>query len=263
MRRQVAAEIVKLRTIWSTWLLFAITAGLVAALSTVIAFAPRRPRGGGAVILAARGTPHWFDSVFSIITISLDLALVLGILCVTAEYRHKTITPTYLAQPRRGRVVGAKLVSSALGGAVVGVVAGAVALVFGFLVVAGGIGNVGIMLTEYRHIVPGVLAAAVLYAVYGVGLGALLKNQVVAIVVGLGMTAVVEPIISGVVPSVGRWLPGEAAQALESVTANVSRGLAGSVAHLVPWWQGGLALLGYGIVLAGTGALTTLRSDVT
>ena len=127
---------------------------------------------------------------------------------MTGEYRHKTITPTYLAEPRRGRVVVSKLLASALGGAVVAVVAGAVALVFGFSVVGAGIGDVNRMLTEYRHVFPGVLAAAILYAIYGVGLGALLKNQVVAIVVGLGVTAILEPIIVGVVPSVGKWLPG-------------------------------------------------------
>ena len=96
------------------------------------------------------------------------------------------------------------------------------ALVFGFSVVGAGIGDVDRMLTEYRHVFPGVLAAAVLYAIYGVGLGALLKNQVVAIVVGLGVTAILEPIIVAVVPSVGRWLPGQVAQALESVTANAN-----------------------------------------
>ena len=262
MRRQVSAELKKFRTIWSTWLILGITAFVTAALTSVIAFAPRRHDRGG-VILAVRGSAHWFDSVFSILTVSLDLALVLGILCMTGEYRHKTITPTYLAEPRRGRVVASKLVASVLGGAVVGVVAGAVSLVFGLSVVAGGIGNLSTMLTEYRHVFPGVLAAAVLYAVYGVGLGALLKNQVVAIVVGLGVTAIVEPIVVGVVPAVGKWLPGQAAQALESVTANVSRGFGGGITQLVPWWQGGLALLGYGLVLAVTGALTTLRSDVT
>lgn len=261
MRRLVAAEVKKFTTIWSTWLVLGITAFLVAALTTVVAFAPRRHDHSG-VILAVRGSANWFDSAFSVLTVSLDLALVLGILCMTGEYRHKTITPTYLAEPRRGRVVGSKLLASTLGGTAVGIVAGAVALVFGLSVVAGGIGNVTVMLTEYRHVFPGILAAAILYAVYGVGLGALVKNQVVAIVVGLGVTAILEPIVVGVVPSVGKWLPGQAAQALESVTANVSRGLGGA-APLVPWWQGGLALLGYGIVLATAGALTTLRSDVT
>jgi hypothetical protein len=129
-------------------------------------------------------------------------------------------------------------------------------------VVAAGIGTLDRMLTEYRHVFPGVLAAAVLYAIYGVGLGALLKNQVVAIVVALGVTAIIEPIMVAAVPSVGKWLPGQAAQALESVTANAS-GLNNGLTHLVTWWQGGLALLGYGVVLAAAGSFTTLRSDVT
>ena len=43
----------------------------------------------------------------------------------------------------------------------------------------------------------------------------------------------------------------------------LNNGFNNSITQLVPWWQGGLALLGYGIVLATAGALTTLRSDVT
>ncbi len=261
MRRQVAAEIKKFRTIWSTWLLLGITAFLVGALTSIIAFAPHG-RGRRAVLFPMQGTTRWFDAIFSTLSVSLTLALVLGILCMTGEYRHKTITPTYLAEPRRGRVVMAKLLASALGGAAVAVVAGAVALVFGFSVVGAGIGNVGRMLTEYRHVFPGVLGAAILYALYGVGLGALLKNQVVAIIVGLGVTVIVEPILVGVVPSVGRWLPGQLADALQSVTANASGFMSGTT-NLVSWWQGGLGLLAYGIVLAAAGSLTTLRSDVT
>jgi ABC-2 type transport system permease protein len=261
MRRPVAAELKKFRTIWSTWLILGLTAVITAAITAVIAFAPH-DRGERALLFPPKGTARWFDSIFSPLTISLTLALVLGILCMTGEYRHKTITPTYLAEPRRGRVVVSKLIAAALGGVVVAVVGGAVALIFGFSVVGGGIGTVSTMLTEYRHVFPGVLVAAVLYAIYGVGLGALLKNQVVAIVVGLGVSAILEPIIVAVVPSVGKWLPGQVAQALESVTAN-AQGFNSGITHLVPWWQGGLALLGYGIVLATAGALTTLRSDVT
>jgi ABC-type transport system involved in multi-copper enzyme maturation permease subunit len=261
VKREVAAELKKLRTIWSTWLILGITAVLVGVITSVIAFAPHNNRGGD-LLFPVRGTTRWFDSVFSALTSCLTLALVLGILSMTGEYRHKTITPTYLAEPRRGRVVASKLLAAALGGVAVAVVAGAVALVFGFSVVGAGIGDVGRMLTEYRHVFPGVLAAAVLYAVYGVGLGALLKNQVVAVVVGLGVTTIIEPILVGVVPAVGKWAPGQVAQALESVTANAN-GFNNGIIHLVPWWQGGLALLGYGVVLAAAGSFTTLRSDVT
>ena len=58
----------------------------------------------------------------------------------------------------------------------------------------------------------------------------------------------------GVVPSVGEWLPGQAAQAL--VVGDGQRP-AGFGAAPPLWWRGGraaLALLGYGLVLAVVGS---------
>jgi len=258
------SEAFKLRTVWSTWMLLGITAVLTAALGSLVGFVPRRRETE--VLFPAHGSSPWYDLVFSVMTVAIDLALVQGVLLMTGEHRHKTVTPTFLAEPRRGRVAGAKLVVACAAGLVVAVVAGSVGLAFGFGAVAGGLGTAARMLTEFRHVWPGVAAAAVLFGAYGVGLGALLKNQAVAIVVGLGATAIVEPIIVAAAPSVGRWLPSSAAQALESVTANpaVRGGFGGGgLTHLVTWWEGALVLLAYGVVLCAAGSFTTLRADVT
>ena len=264
MTRLLRSEVLKLRTVWSTWVLLGVAAVLTGALSVVIGFVPRNRRDVG-VMFPARGTVGWYDVVFSVMTVAIDLALVLGVIMITGENRHKTITSTFLAQPRRGRVATSKLLVALGAGLVVAVVAGAVSLIFGYGTVAGGLGSSGRMLTEFRHVWPGVAAACVLFAAYGVGLGATLKNQVVALVVGLGATAIVEPILVAAVPSVGRWLPSEVAQALESVTARPQvRGAFGSgLTHLVTWWEGALVLLAYGVALVAAGSFTTLRADVT
>ena len=49
--------------------------------------------------------------------------LVIGILCITNEFRHGTITPTLLVSPNRIRLVLAKLVASLLVGFVLGLLA--------------------------------------------------------------------------------------------------------------------------------------------
>lgn len=266
MIRLLRAEVLKLRTIWSTWVVLGVTMFLTGGLGVLTALAPHR-RAVEELLYPARGSSRWFDLVLSTMTVSIDLALILGILIITGEYRHKTITPTLLYEPKRRNIVTSKLLTSAGGGVVVGIAGGLVGLVLGFGLVAGGFGDTGRMLTEYRHVFPGVLAASVLYAIYGLGLGAFLKNQVVALVVGLGVIAVVEPILEGLVPSVYRWLPGGAAEALESVAINANRRGAGGPfsisVHLITWWEGALVLLAYGGVLAFVGTLTTLRADIT
>jgi ABC-2 type transport system permease protein len=262
--RLLRCEVFKLRTVWSTWVLLGITAVLCAGLMALVGFVPHHRHVVNP--FPPRGTSAWFDDLFSVMTLAVDLALVLGAIMITTEHRFKTITPTFLAEPRRWRMAAAKLIVALVGGLVVAVVAGVVALVYGFASVGAGLAPMARMLTEFRHVWPGVAAAAVLYGAYGVGLGALLKNQVVTIVVALVALAVVEPIVGAAAPSVGRWLPGYAAQALESVAASARMhaafGATSSV-HLLVWWAGALVIVGYGVVLAALGSFTTLRADVT
>jgi ABC-2 type transport system permease protein len=268
LTRLVRSEFFKVRTVWSTWVIVLVAMVLTGGFGVLVGFAPHR-RALAAGLFPAKGTAAWFDDVFSAMGVATALALIFGIIAVTGEYRHKTITPTFLVEPRRGHTVSAKLIVSAVVGALIAVSAGAIALLLGFGCVAGGFGNTIVMLTEYRHVFPGILVAAILYAVYGLGVGSMLKNQVLALVAGLGFEVVVTPIFVSALPSAGRYFPNQAAAALESVAAAAhghSRGVAifgASGSHLLTWWEGGLLLLGYGVVLALAGTLTTLRADVT
>jgi hypothetical protein len=259
VRAQVRSEILKLRTVWSTWLI----AGLAVAVSLLLGvlFALVLPHSGNlhGVLGPVRGSARWFDNLFSAMDIAQDLTLVLGVLCVTGEYRYETVTSTYLAEPHRGRVAAAKLAVAAGAGLAVGFAVAAAGLVLGFILVGSGDGTAPVMLAQYGRVIPAVVGAAALFAVYGTGLGAVLENQVVAVIVGLGFTLVVEPIVEAVAPQVAKYLPGYASQAL---AGSAARGIS-RVVPLLAWWEGIVALVVYGLVLATAGTVTTLRADVT
>ena len=294
MTRLVLTEVRKLWTIWSTYVLFGIVVVIDLGFGFPIAFAPGGRHGGEAGIVP-HGSTQWFTNVFSVLDNSRLLALVLGVLIITGEYRHKTVTPTFLAEPRRGRVVTAKLGVAFGGGIALGVLTMLMGLVIGFVLVAVKVHScvttsgvhlkLGIqvqqgmskatcsaqhglyfvasthdMWHDWSRIAPGVVLGTGLFAIYGLGLGALLKNQVVAIVVGLGFTLVVETIVGAIWPGIGEYLPGQAATALEDAGRITLRG---GTTELLPWWGGAIMLVIYGVVLAVVGTLTTLRSDIT
>jgi ABC-type transport system involved in multi-copper enzyme maturation permease subunit len=257
----VHSELLKLRTVWSTWLLLGITALIVLGIGAVIAVAPR---GRGAnLVLPPTGTAGWFDNVFSVMSVAQTFGLVLGIILVTGEFRHRTITPSLLVGPRRGQFVASKMSASAVAGLAVGVASGAAGLVLGVALVLAGNGTFAVMTGEFGRIIGGVVGASVLYALYGMGLGSLLRNQVVALVVGLAFGFVIEPIIGVALPAVGRYLPGEAALALYRSTSSAAGGFTSNRIHLLSWETAVLVLLAYAVVLAGAGALVLARTDIT
>jgi len=177
---------------------------------------------------------------------------LVGALSVTGEIRHGTIRPTFLATARRGRVVAAKIVASGVVGIVFGVVAVAVAVGIGSAVLAAR----GIPITldgsDYTLMPVGGIAAAALWAPIGVGLGALLRNQVATLVAIFLWLFFVENLLIDFVPGVGRFAPGAAAAAITGLDRETL--LAPAV---------GALLLGlYAAATAAAGTLATLRRDV-
>ena len=105
--------------------------------------------------------------------------------------------------------------------------------------------------------VAGVLAALALWGVVGVGLAALIREQVATVVGLLIYLFVVETILTnaGALDPVTKDLPGQANEAIAGSTLT-------NQDFLDPW-QGGLVLAGYGLVLAFAGTLLSARRDVT
>jgi hypothetical protein len=250
MTRLVRAEWTKLLTtrVWIGLLLGA--CAMVAGFSALLTgFAGDAESG-----LPPVGDPVFERLAFAVGANAVALALILGVIGMTQEYRHRTATPTYLTTPRRGRVVIAKLVGYAL----VAVPFALAVLAVNVLVVtvyAGARGAAPSMTGENLRVLAAAGAALVIYTVIGVGIGALLRNQVGAIVGALVYLYVVEPLIRSIPATAPafKWLPGGA---LEAMTATL-RG-----PELLQPWQGALLLLGYGLFAALLGTFLAVRRDV-
>jgi ABC-2 type transport system permease protein len=185
------------------------------------------------------------------------VTLIFGIVAVAGEYRHGTITDTYLSCPGRRPVIAAKLAVYGLVGAAAGLVSSAAALAVTAAWWAAKGGSLRLSGTDTWLTLGGGLAACFAFAVIGVGLGALIRNLAGAIAIALAWIALIEVIAGQLVGSgVARWLPYYASEALDRTDL-------GGATRLLPQWGGGLVLLGYAAMFAGAAVVTTLRRDVT
>jgi ABC-type transport system involved in multi-copper enzyme maturation permease subunit len=194
--------------------------------------------------------------------------LLIGTLMVTAEFRHKTLTPTFLATPKRGRVLWAKLLVGVLLGVLYGVigVAASVAASAGFL--AGfGLDTAFTSVDTWAQF-GRMLLAYVLWVLIGIGVGAVVRNQVGAIVGVLVFTQFIEPVARAAAAFVEdlsrytQYLPGAASDALVGSSVFAMSVPSGASVDALEWWAGGLVLLGYAVVLLVLGYIVSWRRDV-
>jgi ABC-2 type transport system permease protein len=249
MGRLVRAEWTKLLTtrVWIGLLVGGVVlSGGFAALFTGLAGQADGP--------PAVGDPEFERLVLSLVANATVFSLILGIIGTTQEFRHRTATPTFLAAPHRGQVVAAKLLAYAVAGIPFAVVVAAVTVLVAE-VYAGGRGAAPSLTGENLRVLLFAMLAIVIYAVIGVGLGALLRNQVGAIVGALVYLFVVENLIGGIPATSGayKWLPGGA---LSAMTASFDG------PDLLGPGQGAALLLGYGLVAAALGTAFSIRRDV-
>ena len=200
------------------------------------------------------GTPDFEQLALGVSANATVLFVVLGIIGTTQEYRHRTATPTFLTSPHRGRVVIAKLLAYLVAAIPMALLVIAVDVLV-VTVYAGARGAAPSLSGDNLRVLGGAWAALVIYAVIGVGVGALVRNQVGAIVGVLVYLFVVETIVQAIpaIDGAYKWLPGGA---LEAMTATFGQ------TDLLRAWQGGLVLLGYGLVAAALGTVLAVRRDV-
>jgi ABC-2 type transport system permease protein len=241
----IRAELLKARASRTTWILAALAPPLCAAWAglTVLLMG----QGGGMPLDAQ------IENVYSMTQQAYVFTLLLGVLGMAGENRHQTITWQFLVSPRRGRVVTAKLAAYGIAGLLIAAVSALVTLVAG-LVMLGLAGH-----PAWTPGVPAVLLgsalAVALYGLLGVGLGALIRNQVAAVTVALLWFMYADYALVSFLPDLGRWLPTGAARALSGMPLQTG--------ELLPAWAGGLLFAGYVAVTVLAARALTLRRDVT
>lgn len=189
------------------------------------------------------------------------LLLTIGVLQIGSEYRHKTITSTFLATPNRLMAMLAKVAALLVLGAM-----------YGLISLVGSV-SVGAVVLKIRDVDPfpsssiwRTLALSLLvlglWALIGLGIGILIKNQVAALLIGVGVAWIVEPLV-GFGLSFWTWgrehiapfLPSSATNAVVNAVQNANE-------VRLEWWGGALTLAAYAVVLAALGIWRAVREDV-
>lgn len=190
------------------------------------------------------------------------LMLTVGVMQIGSEYRHKTITSTFLAIPHRARVLGAKIISLliiAAGYALISIL-GSVAIGSLVLTLRGADPFPGI---EVLRTLALSLLVLGLWALIGLGIGILIPNQVAALLIGVGVAWIAEPLLGfGLTfwefgrDHISPYLPTQATNAIID-TVNQSPD-----SVRLSWWLAAIVLAAYAAVLAAIGTWRIVRSDI-
>jgi ABC-2 type transport system permease protein len=243
MIAQTKAELLKIRTTRTT---IALILGMIALILifTLLDGLLSHPSG-----LMGKENQRELLGVSSLTGVFAPLA---GVLLVTSEYRYGTIRPTVLFNPARSHVLSAKVIAGALAGLVFGVLGTAISWAIGYTILdARGI-TIVLNSNDVLLLTLGGLAGIAIWGAIGTALGAIIHNQVGAVITLLAWGLVVDNLLLGLAPSVGRFMPTHAADAMTGLKAH----------HLLSPGAGAAVLIAWTAALAVIGIALTARRDI-
>jgi ABC-type transport system involved in multi-copper enzyme maturation permease subunit len=239
MIAQIRAELLKIRSTRTT---VGLILGMVALilLFTLLTGLLTHPSG-----LGSKEDQRQLLSLGSLAGVFSALA---GMLLVTSEYRYGTIRPTFLFNPARSHVLTAKIVVGALAGLAFGILGEAI----GYVILDGRGITIVLTSSDVLLLTLGGLAGVALWGAIGVGVGAIIHNQVGAVITLLAWGLVVDNLLFALVPSVGRFVPTRAADALMGLRVH----------HLLSPGAGAIVLIAWAAALVAIGVALIARCDI-
>ncbi|MGI8666460.1 MAG: hypothetical protein ACR2N4_10575 [Jatrophihabitans sp.] len=206
------------------------------------------------------GSPVNYYDIFTQSQSAAIALLVLGLLGLTTEFRHKTITPTLLATPNRWRLLTGKAASYgifAIGYAIICVIVN-----FAMAIIWLSAESVPL---QFGHGIPaGVLKAflsLVLTGLFGLGLGALIRNQAASMVFGIVYFFILDSLLN-FVPWVRKGYAYTPGGAIKAFTSNGHVDNMPDDVHLLAPVVGGLVFLLWALALLFAGGQLSLRRDI-
>jgi ABC-2 type transport system permease protein len=246
MIRLIRIELLKLHTTPAAWisLVLTLTLTVISVFTTVL--------------LAGRpGTPPLgsianVSKVLAVGALTSIVMVILGIMISASEDRHRTSLSTYLAEPRRGRVLIAKMLTAGGLGALGGAATFALALTVAIPVYASkGVHHLPV---DIGALWLGTTLITACYGLLGVAIGALTRNTVTAVIGALIWVAVIElAVLQPLLPSIAKWLPTGAGVALTTARPDGS---------LLPPAVAALVLVGWAALVSLTASRITLRREL-
>lgn len=247
MITQLRSELLKLVTVRTTGIFAGATALLIAAVVLLQAGT------AGGELLGPLDEVATQRALFTTAGVAPIIAIVFGALVLTTELRHHTIVPTLLVTADRLRVVAAKAGATLAVGATLGTVAVLAAVGTASLVLTVTSTPIAVSVGDLAGPAAGTIAAAGLGALFGLGVGGMVRNQALAVGAVLILLLAIEPLAASFLPDLAVWLPSSLTTALAEASAPAEHSLG-----LVT-----LALAGYGLVTTAVAALGLRREDIT
>jgi ABC-2 type transport system permease protein len=200
----------------------------------------------------------------------LLLVMLLAILVITNEFYHQTATATFLATPKRTKVIAAKLITASLAGVMFWLITTAISvgvgsLYFGAENLTNSLGH----WTAQQALLLNLLVY-VLWSIFGIGIGVLIRSQIGATItaavlytVGTWAAIIVLTLIHELVIKKD-WVLESAVYIPPLASMHVVGGLATQLGDtdLPPRWAGALVLIVWAAVLGTVGTLITRKRDI-
>ncbi len=191
-------------------------------------------------------------SLLSFGSIAGVFAALAGVMLFTSEYRFGTIRPTSLFNPNRGRLFATKITAGVLSGLVFGVIGEGLVFSIGIMILK--IRGVSIVMSgaNMTELIVGAIVGTALWGAIGVAVGAIVPNQVGAVISLLAWGFVVENLVFGFLPKIGRFLP---VHASDSMMGHIED-------KLLPGNGGTAVVVAWVLILAIAGVALLKKRDV-